>query len=273
MVSSVQPRRELARRTAELGYPISRGATAKIESEVRSGKIDVAEVLVLAAALDIPPVLLLFPQFSTDGGAVVVPGVMASEDEAVRWMSGQVSFPHRSTTCRAPAWRASPIRRTTELTSQPWLHEKRWRRSPAGIGYSSVVPGALLSSCACARDESTQRYVDVRDRRPCNRDPSSESPRLSVATPDSAASRTAADRAGARRPSCSMTSSTARPARHPIRRSGRCRQTGRRSKTPWGSTDPSFGDSTATVGKTCSSTANPISFCAPPKMATRTSAA
>jgi hypothetical protein len=188
-------------------------------------------------------------------------------------MSGQVSFPHRSTTCRAPAWRASPIRRTTELTSQPWLHEKRWRRSPAGIGYSSVVPGALLSSCACARDESTQRYVDVRDRRPCNRDPSSESPRLSVATPDSAASRTAADRAGARRPSCSMTSSTARPARHPIRRSGWCRQTGRRSRTRWGSTDPSFGGSTATVGKTCSSTAIPISFCAPREMVTSTSAA
>jgi transcriptional regulator with XRE-family HTH domain len=84
---------ELARRTAELGYPISRGAIAKIESNVRSGKIDVAEVLVLAAALDIPPVLLLFPQLSTDGGAVVLPGVFTSEDEAVRWMSGGVSFP------------------------------------------------------------------------------------------------------------------------------------------------------------------------------------
>jgi transcriptional regulator with XRE-family HTH domain len=84
---------ELSRRTAELGYPISRGAIAKIESNVRSGKIDVAEVLVLAAALDIPPVLLLFPQLATDGGAVVLPGLMTSEDEAVRWMSGGVSFP------------------------------------------------------------------------------------------------------------------------------------------------------------------------------------
>lgn len=84
---------ELSRRTAELGYPISRGAIAKIESNSRSGKVDVAEVLVLAAALDIPPVLLLFPQFSTDGGAMVLPGVMTSEDEAVRWMSGGVAFP------------------------------------------------------------------------------------------------------------------------------------------------------------------------------------
>jgi transcriptional regulator with XRE-family HTH domain len=84
---------EVSRRTAELGYPISRGAIAKIESNVRSGKIDVAEVLVLARALDIPPALLLFPQFSTDGDAVVLPGLSTTEDDAVRWVSGQVSFP------------------------------------------------------------------------------------------------------------------------------------------------------------------------------------
>jgi transcriptional regulator with XRE-family HTH domain len=84
---------ELSRRTVELGYPISRGAIAKIESNLRSGKIDVAEVLVLSAALDIPPVLLLFPQFSTDGSGAVLPGVLAKEDEAVRWVSGQVPLP------------------------------------------------------------------------------------------------------------------------------------------------------------------------------------
>jgi beta-glucanase (GH16 family) len=44
-----------------------------------------------------------------------------------------------------------------------------------------------------------------------------------------------------------MTSSTARPAQRPIRRSGRSRQTGRRSKTRWASTDPSFGDSRENV--------------------------
>jgi transcriptional regulator with XRE-family HTH domain len=86
---------EVARRTTELGYPVSRGAIAQIESNSRSGKVDVAEVLVLAAALDIPPVLLLFPQLSTDGGADVIPGFHAKEDDAVRWMSGEVSFPQK----------------------------------------------------------------------------------------------------------------------------------------------------------------------------------
>jgi transcriptional regulator with XRE-family HTH domain len=93
---------ELSRRTAELGYPISRGAIAKIESNLRSGKIDVAEVLVLGAALDIPPVLLLFPQVSTDGGAVILPNFATKEDDALRWMAGQVSFPQRYTLESAP---------------------------------------------------------------------------------------------------------------------------------------------------------------------------
>ncbi|MFZ1178056.1 MAG: helix-turn-helix transcriptional regulator [Mycobacterium sp.] len=84
---------ELARRTEGLGYPISRSTIAKIESNLRSGKIDVAEVLVLAAALDIPPVLLLFPQIGTDGGAIILPKFRAKEDDAVRWMSGALSFP------------------------------------------------------------------------------------------------------------------------------------------------------------------------------------
>jgi transcriptional regulator with XRE-family HTH domain len=84
---------ELSRRTADLGYPVSRVAIAKIESNLRAGKIDVAEVLVLAAALDIPPALLIFPQLSTDGGSPVLPGRVTRDDDAVRWMSGQVSFP------------------------------------------------------------------------------------------------------------------------------------------------------------------------------------
>ncbi|EPQ72839.1 helix-turn-helix domain-containing protein [Mycobacterium marinum] len=93
---------ELSRRTDELGYPISRAAIAKIESNLRSGKIDVAEVLVLGAALDIPPVLLLFPQFATDGGGAVLPNVFSTEDEAVRWLSGHVSWPHPYGSLDAP---------------------------------------------------------------------------------------------------------------------------------------------------------------------------
>lgn len=54
---------QLAKRTAELGYPVTRVAISKIEGNMRAGKIDVAELIVLAKALDVPPVLLLYPGF------------------------------------------------------------------------------------------------------------------------------------------------------------------------------------------------------------------
>src|SRR6267142_6092685 len=42
---------DLAERTKALGYPVNRVAISKIEGNLRAGKLDVAELLVLAAAL------------------------------------------------------------------------------------------------------------------------------------------------------------------------------------------------------------------------------
>jgi hypothetical protein len=52
--------RELADATAALGYPITRSQIANYESERKQG-LDVAELLVIAAALDVAPLRLLFP--------------------------------------------------------------------------------------------------------------------------------------------------------------------------------------------------------------------
>jgi transcriptional regulator with XRE-family HTH domain len=95
---------EVSRRTGELGYPISRGAIAKMESSSRSGKVDVAELLVLSAALDIPPVLLLFPDYPDGRFAAALPGMTTQANEGVRWVSGQVSLPrpHEPGSATAP---------------------------------------------------------------------------------------------------------------------------------------------------------------------------
>lgn len=93
---------EVARRTAELGFPISRGAIAKIETNSRSGKMDVIELLVLAAALEIPPVLLLFPEFPEGRQMAVIPYVVTRGHEAVRWMSGRISFPREVSEFSSP---------------------------------------------------------------------------------------------------------------------------------------------------------------------------
>ena len=82
----------LSARTKKLGYPIAAAAIGKIETGERSGTLDAAELLVLAAALEIPPVLLLFPGFP-DGTEQVLPGVTGASDSAVRWLSGTDGLP------------------------------------------------------------------------------------------------------------------------------------------------------------------------------------
>lgn len=85
---------QLSERTEELGYPITRGTIAKIEGNHRAGKLDVAEVVVLSAALDVPPVLLLYPA-APDGRVEALPSANCTSDKAVQWFSGESSPPQK----------------------------------------------------------------------------------------------------------------------------------------------------------------------------------
>jgi hypothetical protein len=67
----------LSERTAQLGYRVSPTVIAKLDSGHRGSVLSVAELWVLAAALRIPPALLLFPTFP-DGLVEVLPGVSVS---------------------------------------------------------------------------------------------------------------------------------------------------------------------------------------------------
>ncbi len=82
----------LADETERLGYPISRAAIANYESGRKKG-LDVAELLVLAAALRIPPLTLLFPQLP-DGPVEVLPGYETTSWDAATWFSGEASSPN-----------------------------------------------------------------------------------------------------------------------------------------------------------------------------------
>ncbi|MGV0624458.1 helix-turn-helix domain-containing protein [Mycolicibacter minnesotensis] len=84
---------QLAQRTIELGYPITRVAISKIEGNYRSGKLDLAELMVLAAALDIPPLWLIFPTESEESSAL--PTIQLSDDDARDWMVGREPLPGR----------------------------------------------------------------------------------------------------------------------------------------------------------------------------------
>jgi len=81
----------LADETERLGYPISRAAIANYESG-RKKSLDIAELLVLAAALQIPPLTLLFPQLP-DGPVEVLPAIETTSWDAAAWFSGEEISP------------------------------------------------------------------------------------------------------------------------------------------------------------------------------------
>lgn len=79
---------QLADRCAALGYPIPRSTIANIESG-RKRDVPVQEVAVIARALGVPPVRLLYPL--QDGGLsfTALPDVEVLPVDAMEWFSGR----------------------------------------------------------------------------------------------------------------------------------------------------------------------------------------
>lgn len=79
---------ELSDRCSELGYPIARSVLSKLEKGHRQS-VTVDELLVLAAALHVPPALLLFP-LGRSQTAEPLPGYSVHPMDAIRWLSGDL---------------------------------------------------------------------------------------------------------------------------------------------------------------------------------------
>jgi transcriptional regulator with XRE-family HTH domain len=79
---------ELSDRCTGLGYPIARSVLSKLEKGHRHS-VSVDEVLVLAAALHVPPALLLFP-LGRSQTAEPLPGYRVHPMDAIRWLTGEL---------------------------------------------------------------------------------------------------------------------------------------------------------------------------------------
>jgi transcriptional regulator with XRE-family HTH domain len=80
---------ELAERCAALGFPsISRVVIAKLETGRREA-VSTAELKVLAAALAVPPVMLLFPLGQAEA-VEALPGRVVHPWDGVRWLTGEI---------------------------------------------------------------------------------------------------------------------------------------------------------------------------------------
>lgn len=85
---------QVADRTEQLGYRISRGTLAKIElgaGGTRADNISLVDVLVLAAALDVPPVMLILPLGESEE-VEIIPGNPIHPHLAHKWIKGSEDF-------------------------------------------------------------------------------------------------------------------------------------------------------------------------------------
>ena len=137
----------LADETERLGYPISRAAIANYESGRKKG-LDVAELLVLAAALRIPPLTILFPELP-DGPVELLPGVQTTSWDAAAWFSGEASFPN-------PEKDPSPTSREYTLLRAVRLRRDQLR---ATAQYAGIVDRLELTA---GSEDSTARETRMR---------------------------------------------------------------------------------------------------------------
>ena len=157
--------KRLAERTTELGYPISRVAISKIESNTRVGKLDVAELLILAAALNMPPALLLFPNYP-EGEAKLIPGVDADGHDAVRWLAGETTLPPEVTAERRLRIRPSNagIRLVEAVTERADLRRNEFRlmiRERASAEESPEVVEETRRMIASYKTELATRNAEI----------------------------------------------------------------------------------------------------------------
>jgi transcriptional regulator with XRE-family HTH domain len=82
---------QLADRCAELGMPIQRSVLANLENG-RRPTVTVAELLVLAAALSVEPVLLVFP-VGHQAVSRFLPAKSATTWSAAQWFAGRAALP------------------------------------------------------------------------------------------------------------------------------------------------------------------------------------
>lgn len=109
----------LADRCAELGHPLDRSVIAKLEKGLRQ-TVTVADLLVLAAALEVPPIALVFAP-AQEEETEMLPGHTVATWQGIEWFTGEAPMGPDSFS----EWRRDPA----GLTSYRWHQEylRRWR--------------------------------------------------------------------------------------------------------------------------------------------------
>ncbi|MEU6033931.1 helix-turn-helix transcriptional regulator [Actinomadura sp. NPDC047616] len=131
---------QLADACTVLGYPLTRSALANLESG-RRPTIAVAELLILARALNVPPVLLVFPVGRLDT-VEPAPGTEAPAWDAAKWFGGAAPFPAapQQTIDRPPATDVLTLFRRHDRYIDEWAFATRKARGARSMRDEAATP-------------------------------------------------------------------------------------------------------------------------------------
>lgn len=133
----------LSARCAELGLPLDRNVIAKLENGHRNS-VTVDEVCVLAAALGVPPLLLLFA-VGTEETAEVLPGKHVPAFRAALWFSGEGPLPEPGPVGLDQGWVIMPL---------TWYrdHDHRVIEEVNALTMAGVAAGAAQAASGADRE-------------------------------------------------------------------------------------------------------------------------
>jgi transcriptional regulator with XRE-family HTH domain len=120
-----QTTQQLSDRTAELGHRVGRSRIFDLERGDRGAPLGLAELIVLAKALGVPPLELIF-SLGKEPTTEILPGLWPPTWEAAKWFSGAAGFPKQmpdgtwEATAGDPTWSTRYFREQDDL-------KKRWR--------------------------------------------------------------------------------------------------------------------------------------------------
>jgi transcriptional regulator with XRE-family HTH domain len=156
---------QLADRTAELGMPIPRSVLANLESGRRE-TVSAAELIVLAAALNVAPIELICPT-GYDEQTEILPGRMVDSLSAVRWFTGELKMEMAGgTTTLRQASRDEQsstylIEYHEELINRLRTREAEAARAFADDDAARYVVQSIADAIAAADDDDKERAAEL----------------------------------------------------------------------------------------------------------------
>ncbi|MFF9324007.1 hypothetical protein ACF1AY_04740 [Streptomyces sp. NPDC014776] len=138
--------------------PIKRSVLANLESGRRT-TVSVSEVLVLAAALEIPPVLLLFPVGYSETHEAL-PGKSMQPMDAVDWFGGRLETPWSGRVTQNAMWHYRKHRTTTRRLRDKLLQREEARKELAVMEYEQEMVARRMDEATAALEAARAEYME-----------------------------------------------------------------------------------------------------------------